>query len=143
MNKMAMDINLNITVSQSKEAQPLAEQLLLSMLGLNNIGNNVKEMIMALSVSVQRLVDQVAASKSLQAASAAALTELVNQSAALSKQIADLVVSGSMSAEDMAAIDQASTDLADAAVALQAAVPVNTPPAPAPVEEIPPATPPA
>ena len=139
-----MDINLNVTISPSKEAPPWAEQILMTLMGLTTVNNNVKDIAMALSASVQRLVDQVAASASLEASSAAALTELVTQSANLSKQISDLVAAGTaMSAEDMAAIDKASTDLADSAAALQSAVPVSVPPAPAPVEEIPPATPPA
>lgn len=97
---------------------------------------------MPISASVQTLVDQVAASKSVEAASAAALVQLVSQSAALASQIADLTAAGTaMSAEDQAAIAQAATDLHDSAVALQSAVPANTPPATGPVETIPPVDP--
>jgi len=139
---MALDINLNLIPSNEKPSW--AEQMTVNVMALIVSHNIVKEMIMALSASVQRLVDEVAASKSIQASSSAAMTELVTQSANLSKQIADLVAAGTaMSAEDMAAIDQASTDLAEAAVALQAAIPVNVPPAPGPTPDpIDPATPP-
>lgn len=93
---------------------------------------------MPLSASVQTLVDQVAASKSVEAASAAALMQLVTQSKALTDQIAALTAAGTqMSAEDQAAIAQAATDLHDSAVALQTAVPAGTEP-PAQADVIPP-----
>lgn len=96
---------------------------------------------MPLSSSVQNLVDQVTASKSVEAASAAALAQLVTQSKALTDQVAALTAAGSsMSAEDQEAIAKAAQDLHDSAVALQAAVPVGTA-QPDPAEVIPPAAP--
>ena len=143
---MDINLNVNITISSSKEVPPWATQLLSTMASLTSSTNAEKDNSMALSKSVQDLVDQVAASKSLEASSAAAMTELVNQSALLKKTIDDLNAAAAsagapgMTAEDAAAIAQAAGDLAASAVALQAAVPTGvTPPATPPVE-IPPAT---
>lgn len=122
---MDININLNVTFSPSTEVPPWAVQFL-SMVGL--VIDQAKDTNMALSKTVQDLVDQVAASTSLQAASAAAMTELVRQSADLSAQVAALTAAGTaMSAEDAAAITKAAADLAASAVALQAAVPANVP----------------
>lgn len=100
----------------------------------------LKEAIMALSAQVQTLVDQVTASTSVEAASAAALLQLVTQSKALSDQVAALmaeVAAGtSLSPADAAALTKAATDLHDSATALATAVPVgtvpNSPPTPIP-----------
>lgn len=114
----------------------------LSITVVTNLLQTIKDMIMALSASVQTLVDQVTASKSIEASSAAALTQLAAQSKANADQIATLVASAGtagMSAEDTAAVVQAAKDLADSAAALQTAVPANVPPVAAPVDPIPPA----
>jgi len=98
---------------------------------------------MALSKAVQDLVDRVAASTSLETSSAAALAELVNQSAQLHKQIDDLTAaSGTLGVDDTAAITKAAADLAASAAALQTATPANTPPPAAPPVVITPVTPP-
>lgn len=111
-----------------------------SDLAVINLLTNIKDMIMPLSASVQNLVDQVAASKSIEASSAAALVQLVTQSKALSDQVAALTAAGTgMSAADAAAITKAATDLHDSATALQAAVPASVSPSPAPAPVIPPA----
>lgn len=92
---------------------------------------DMKGRIMALSAQVQSLVDQVAASKSIEASSAASLAQLVSQSADLKAQVAAAVASAGaagMSAEDSAAIVQAATDLHDSAAALADAAPKNTAP---------------
>lgn len=131
-----MNINVHVTFGPSSEVPPWAVELLQSV-GL--IPQTVKDITMPLSASVQNLVDQVAASKSIEAASAAALVQLVTQSKALSDQVAALTAAGqTMSAEDAAAIAQAASDLHDSAVALQTAVPAGTDPVP-PEEAIPPA----
>lgn len=103
----------------------------------NSLGSNiaavallkqVKDTVMALSAQVQNLVDQVAASKSAEASSAASLAQLVTQSAALKDQVAAAVAAAGtagMSAEDSAAIVQATTDLHDSAAALADAAPKN------------------
>lgn len=93
--------------------------------------NNIKGMIMALTASVQALVDQVAATKSYEDASKAAMALLVTQSKALSDQVATLTAAGTgMSAADAAAVTQATADLHASAVALEVAVPANVAPAP-------------
>lgn len=109
-----------------------------SSLAVTNLLKTIKDMLMALSAQVQTLVDQVAASKSIEASSAASLAQLVTQSKSLADQVAALTAAGTgMSAEDAAAIAQASTDLHDSAAALAAAAPQNTAPVP-PAEVIPP-----
>src|SRR6266576_3356666 len=75
-----------MTISSS-QAPPWAETLLATMQGLVDTKDTNT---MALSKAVQDLVDRVAASTSLETSSAAALAELVNQSAQLHKQIDDL-----------------------------------------------------
>ncbi len=138
---------VNIQISPSQEAPAWAVRLQETLQSLTNATNVERDNSMALSKSVQDLVDQVAASKSLEASSAAAMTELVNQSAQLKKTVDDLMAAAAaagtpgMTADDAAAIAQAAKDLADSATALQAAVPASTPPPATPVVEIPPATP--
>ena len=86
---------------------------------------------MALSAQVQALVDQVTASKSIEAASALAWTGMVNQLTDLKAQLAAAVAAAGaagMSAEDTVAITKAVTDLHDSATVLQTAVPANTTP---------------
>ncbi len=123
-----------ITVSPGLEEPAWATKLLETMKVLTSATNSEKDNSMALSKTVQDLVDQVAASKSLEASSAAAMTELVNQSAQLKKTVDDLMAAAAaagtpgMTAEDAAAIAQAAADLAASAVALQSAVPANTTP---------------
>lgn len=105
----------------------------------------IKDMLMSLSPQVQSLVDQIAASKSIEASSAAAMVQLVSQSKANSDKITTLmaqVAAGSaLSAEDAAAIAKGAADLHDSATALQAAVPASVPPPAEPVPVIPPASP--
>src|SRR6266699_1519266 len=145
--KMIMNINIStnpngdvvITVSPGLEEPAWATKLLETMKVLTSATNSEKDNSMALSKTVQDLVDQVAASKSLEASSAAAMTELVNQSAQLKKTVDDLMAAAAaagtpgMTAEDAAAIAQAAADLAASATALQAAVPASTPPPATPV----------
>lgn len=107
-----------------------------------NLLNNIKDMIMPLSAQVQTLVDQVAASKSIEASSAAAMVQMVSQSKALADQLTAAVAAAGaagMSAADSAAIVQAATDLHDSASALATAVPASVPPPAAPAPVIPPA----
>lgn len=142
MAAMDGNINLNITLNPSEEAPAWATELKSLMVSLVNSMNTEKDLSMALSANVQVLVDQVAASTSFEASSAAAMRELVNQSAALKKTVDEMTAAGTgMSVEDAAAISKAATDLAASAVALAAAVPAAVPPPAVPVAEIPPATP--
>lgn len=100
---------------------------------------------MSLSATVQGLVDQIAASKSIEASSAAAMVQLVTQSKLNADQITSLMAQvaagNALSPEDAAAIAKGATDLHDSATALQAAVPANVPPPATPALVIPPATP--
>lgn len=106
-----------------------------------NLLNLIKDTIMSVDANVQALVDQVTASKSVEAASAAALAQLVTQSKDLSDKVAALTAAGTgMSAADAALLASATKDLHDSATALAAAVPTNTAP-PAPADVIPPVAP--
>ena len=91
--------------------------------------NQLKGQIMALSAQVQSLVDEVAATKSIEAASATAMAGMAKQISDLQAQVAAAAANGTISAEDAAAIAQSVSDLKDGATALQAAVPANTDPA--------------
>jgi len=84
----------------------------------------MEKMIMALSEQVKALVDEVAQNTSIEASATMALTTLVGKIADLEAQIAAL--GAGMSAEDLAAVQDATKALSETAVALQAAVPLNT-----------------
>lgn len=115
-----------------------------------NLLTFIKDTIMSVDANIQSLVDQVTASKSIEAASATALAQLVTQSKELSDKVNALTAAGTgMSAEDAALLAGATKDLHDSATALAAAVPANTTPvasptpvaAPVAIDPAPPAAP--
>lgn len=108
----------------------------------------LKELIMALQVDVQNMVDQVARNTSIEESSALALAGLVAKSADLDAQVKVLTdraaQGGTLSPEDVSALQGASGALLTSAQRLQAAVPQNTntqpvevqPPPPTPPEQL-------
>jgi peptidoglycan hydrolase CwlO-like protein len=121
-----VNFNVNVVFGPSKEVPPWATQLL-QQVGLIISQSKVENM--ALSKSVQDLVNEVAESTSIQQASAKAIGELVKQSSDLKAKVDELTAAGSqMSAEDAEAIAKAVSDLDATAKALQSAVPQNVPP---------------
>jgi uncharacterized coiled-coil DUF342 family protein len=88
-----------------------------------------QEKLDMISAQAQAMIDEVKNMKSIAQASAAALQQLVGQTATLKQQANELqnkVNAGTSSAEDLAALTQATADLHDTAVQLQAATPANT-----------------
>jgi len=89
-----------------------------------------REELMALQPEVQDLVDKVAANSNAVQAATQALQAEAKQIADLQAQIAGITPGAPIDAEDLQAIKDAASKLADTNSALQTAVPQNAPPAP-------------
>ena len=85
---------------------------------------------MAISAEVQKVLDDIAANKSVAASTAAGVQLLLTQIADLKTQIGNAT---GLSAEDKAALTQGATDLESTTTALGTVIPANTQPAPAPI----------
>jgi|SRR5881394_1792051 len=98
--------------------------------GLHFKANLERKELMALQPEVQDLIDKVAANTNAAQAAADALKAEQAQIADLQAQIANIVPGQPIDAEDLAAIKDAAAKLGETNVALQTAVPANTPAAP-------------
>lgn len=95
--------------------------------------NQIVRKVDIMRTEIQRLVDEVANLKSLEASSNAAWDAMVEQAADAKKQIEALkaqVAQGGIDEGDLAALNQAVNDIHDAAVGMRQAVPANTDAAP-------------
>lgn len=84
-------------------------------------------MLMPLTNQVKRLVEEVTKMKDINAASASAMSILMQQAADARTQLADLKSKlPSENSEDVAALEEAINTIHDSAAQLQAAIPANT-----------------
>lgn len=109
-------------------------ELLANIRDLFQRGPNLeRRMLMALTASVQKLVDEVAETRTIVEAVKKGQDLTAGQLADLKAQVADLQAKldagGAINVEDLAAIDASVTSLDEANEALKAAVPANTDPA--------------
>lgn len=84
----------------------------------------LEKIVMAISAEVQKVLDDIAANKSVAASTAAGVQLLLTQIADLKTQIAAIPVGG-LSAEDKAALTQGATDLESTTTALGTAIPAG------------------
>ena len=94
-----------------------------------NTPTTERKLLMALTAEVQALVDAVAANTSASKSIEAALKVESDQIAALTTQVADLeaklAAGGTISAEDLKAVVDSTTQLAETNAGLQAAAPAG------------------
>ena len=83
----------------------------------------LEKLVMAISPEVQKILDDIAANKSVAASTAAGVQLLLTQIADLKTQIANAT---GLSAEDKAALTQGATDLESTTTALGTAIPAGT-----------------
>lgn len=103
----------------------------------------LEKLIMGLTAEVQALVDKVAANTDIVKSAEQALTALEGQIGALQAQLGAIQPGQSISAEDLAALQKAASDLGETNAGLQAAIPANTAPVTSPPDSAPPSTPPS
>jgi hypothetical protein len=97
---------------------------------LTHIIKRMEQIAMAISAEIQDVLDKIKANTSLVQSVDAAMKAEAAQITDLQNQIAALQAGAPLSADDKAALVQASADLAATNAALQADVPANTTPAP-------------
>lgn len=85
------------------------------------------EKVMAVSQEVQGLLDQAKQNNTLVKSVDTGLKALQAQARDLEQQIADLKANAPLSADDKAALVEASTDMAESITTLQSDIPANTP----------------
>jgi type VI protein secretion system component VasK len=105
----------------------------------------LKEIVMALQVDVQNLVDQVARNTSLEESSALAMAglsaKITDQNTQIANLAAQIAAGQTISPADIATLQASSASLVQSAKDLSAAVPQSTGTQPVQVAPVPPATP--